>query len=690
MDFPFLKLNSARKLENAIIYSVLVFILKIIFPNAENFISLFFNELLIFGGLFIWYVYLMDMIKGKSESPLSIVINIGILGAKTLFLFSVSSLFFGSVVYASVSGNLLLNVVGAVIGAVFIGSGVYIFSSFRELFFLRQKKDSKIYFNTMIVFFAGMFFSNFIVKLDPEMLFLKNSFFVVSIVLISINSIRIAWIAFLSNKQKIYLIGASILLSSIFGINFALTLNNGNVLNQILYEFSPGVHALLNLLMLYGTINFGVIFFTTLFHLPTAEAFDRKAEEVSSLADFSKLITQVFDFNELADTVTQTTKKVCNSDVAWMAIRGDDGFEITAVDNIGYAESNKVMNSILHEYSFNLNRVRVFNKKSVKVVLGDSVRYLRFESIAVAPLLVHNNVNGYLFAGNLKYYTFDEDDEKTIGAFADYAAVALENSLLIKESIEKERLEKELDVAREIQRKIIPSDIPKSENLEIAALFVPAFEVGGDYYDFFKLDSKRLAFVIADVSGKGISAAFVMAEVKGVFESLSAVITEPKDLLARVNDILISSLAAKEFVTAVYGIINIETGKLTFARAGHTPVLLIQNGKESQAIPKGIGLGLDKTERFLPLMEQMEIQLNNNDIVCLFTDGITEAQNKNLENYGMDKFSKLVTESSNNSLEDIANAVMRDVSLFSKDQSQHDDVTLVLFKWFNNKKNGVS
>ncbi len=685
-----LKLNSARKLENAIIYSVLVFIIKIIFPNAENFISLFFNELLIFGGLFIWYIYLMDKIKGKSESPLSMVINIGILGAKTFFLFSISSLFFGSVVYASHSGNLLLNVVGAVIGAVFIGSGVYIFSSFRELFFLRQKKDPKIYFNMMIIFFAGTFFSNFVVKLDPEMLFLKNSFFVVSIVLISINSIRIAWIAFLSKKQKIYLIGASILLSSIFGINFALTLDNSSMLNQILFEFSPGVYALLNLLMLYGTINFGVIFFTTLFHLPTAEAFDRKAEEVSSLADFSKLITQVFDFSELADTVTETTKKVCNSDVAWMAIRGDDGFEITAVDNIGYAESNKVMNSILLEYSFNLNRVKVFNKKSVKVVLGESVRYLRFESIAVAPLLVHGNVNGYLFAGNLKYYTFDEDDEKTIGAFADYAAVALENSLLIKESIEKERLEKELDVAREIQRKIIPSIIPESKNLEIAALFVPAFEVGGDYYDFFRLDENKLAFVIADVSGKGISAAFVMAEVKGVFESLAGVIREPKYLLARVNDILIGSLSAKEFVTAIYGVIDTETGKLAFCRAGHTPALLIKDGKEKQMIPKGIGLGMDKTERFLPLMEQMEIQLNNNDIVCLFTDGITEAQNKNLENYGMDKFSKLMTESSNNNLEDIANAVMRDVSLFSKDQSQHDDVTLVLFKWFNNKKNGVS
>lgn len=688
MNFSFSILNGKRKLENAIIFSVIVFLLKIVLPTPDNLFSFLFNEILIYGLLYFWYVYLIGVIRGKSEDPLSIIFNIGILGAKIFILFLIASLAFGSVVYASADNGLMLKVISALIGGVFIGSGLYIFSSFRVLFFLRQKKDPKFYFTAMIYFLSGVYISGFFKRMDFDLSFISNSFYVVAIVLISINSIRVAWIAFLSKKQKLYLIAASVLLSAIFGISFGLTLDESNLLNRILTDFSPGVQDLLNLLMLYGTIHFGVIFFTALFHLPTAEAFDRKAEEVSSLADFSKMITQVFDFNELADTVTATTKKVCNSDLSWLAIKGDDGFEVISVHNIGFAEANKVMTSILLENSYSIEEVRILNERSVKIRFGDSVRYLRFESVAVAPLKIHSTINGYLFAGNLKYYVFDDDDKKAIGAFADFAAVALENSLLFKESIEKERLEKELDVAREIQSKIIPENLPKISNLEISTAFVPAFEVGGDYFDFFEIGESKLAFVIADVSGKGISAAFIMAEVKGIFGSLAYLIDKPKEVLKNVNDILSKSLTKKDFVTAIYGILDAEKGILTFSRAGHSPLIVVSGDKGRQYSPKGLGLGVERTGRYASFLDQMEINLNNNDIVCLFTDGITEAQNENYYNYGIERFQNLLIKNSYLNMEQLANVILQDISLYSKDHSQHDDITLILFKWVNNKTNG--
>ena len=115
-----------------------------------------------------------------------------------------------------------------------------------------------------------------------------------------------------------------------------------------------------------------------------------------------------------------------------------------------------------------------------------------------------------------------------INTFSDYASVAIENSLLLEQSIEKERLEKELDVAREIQKKILPAKNPEFENLSVTSVFIPAFEVGGDYYDFFEISKNKFGFIIADVSGKGITAAFIMAEVKGIFSSLSRMIESPK------------------------------------------------------------------------------------------------------------------------------------------------------------------
>ena len=220
----------------------------------------------------------------------------------------------------------------------------------------------------------------------------------------------------------------------------------------------------------------------------------------------------------------------------------------------------------------------------------------------------------------------------------------------------------------------------------MVSLFVPAFEVGGDYFDFFKLGDNKLGFVIADVSGKGISASYIMAEVKGIFESLSRVIEEPKELLVKANDILKNSLDKKTFVTALYGVINVKNGKVNFARAGHMPLLVCSDGIVKSLIPRGIGLGLDSDEIFNANIDKMEFELNNNDILILYTDGVTESQNANDEDFGEDRFKKLIAENCGNELNEISKKIFKKVSLFSMDKEQHDDITLVLFKWknFNN------
>ncbi len=673
-------ISRSRGLENAILLSILLFLYNLIFPLHDTIILAIINEILVFLSVYFLYHYVHQFLNSKVDSPLTLVLNAGILAALIFFIVSIANSILGTP--DSVKGIGFFNSLFSVLLAfVFIGSIVYIFSTFRELFFLRQKKDLSTFYNTMLVFFALSFFSNILILFDSSFDYPKDAFYVVTIVLICLNSTRVSWIAFLTKKQKYYLLVIAIILSALFGMNFATFIDN-SIMRQIVYSFSPGLYTLMSLVMIYGTINFGIIFFTTLFHLPTAEAFDRKAEEVSSLMDLTNLITQVFDFKELAETITTITTRVCNSDSAWLVLKSDKNIELSSVHNIGYVDADKITNNLLGSGENDYDSIEIIQYDLIISDTNESGQI--FKSIAIAPLKVQKKINGYLFAARKRDNNFDQDEKKAVQAFADYAAVALENAKLIKESIEKERLEKELDVARDIQKKILPSTVPTSTRLEISALFVPAFEVGGDYYDFFELSNDLLGFVVADVSGKGISSAFIMAEVKGIFESLSKIITNPKELLIKANDTLKRSLDKKNFVTAIYGIINKKNGILNFARAGHTPILLCSGERIESIQPPGIGLGLDYNSGFASSLKEMEIQLKNNDIIICYSDGITEAKNHKEEDFGYDRLDTIVLSNREKSLDLISNAVMKELSLFSKNHSQHDDITLVLFKWNQN------
>ena len=604
------------------------------------------------------------------------------MNAVIFFLTALSSVLFDDIENINEVSGIFYTSVSIIVFLIYISFATYILSSLRELFLLRQKKPSENNFNLMLVALVITSISATISYIYKDLQFIEKTFYVVSIVLIVLNSFKVSWIAFLTKRQKIFLLFLSSIMSGLFALNFVLS-NETNIIEQIMFNFSSGVQIYFSLIMLYGNIYFGVVFFTTLLHLPTAGAFDQKSEEVSSLIELSKLMTQVLDFKELGDNITLATNKVCNSDSSWLVTVDGSTHELVSASNIGYVEADGITKSILGEIETPLNKVLTLNKKLVKVKFKSDTRTYIFQSLVVVPLKVHTKTNGYLFAVKRQKYFFDEDEKKALGAFADYSAIALENAKLIKESIYKERLESELDAAREIQSRILPDETPKCDELDVVSLFVPAFEVGGDYYDFFKLGNKKLGFVIADVSGKGISASYIMAEVKGIFESLARVIEDPRELLIKANDILKNSLDKKNFVTAIYGIIDIKIGKVSFARAGHMPLLVCSDGIINSLIPRGIGLGLDSSEIFRTNIDNMEIELNNNDILILYTDGVTESQNSKNEDFGEERFKKIIVDNCDGELNDLSKNIFKEVSLYSKDKQQHDDITLVLFKWKN-------
>jgi serine phosphatase RsbU (regulator of sigma subunit) len=285
---------------------------------------------------------------------------------------------------------------------------------------------------------------------------------------------------------------------------------------------------------------------------------------------------------------------------------------------------------------------------------------------------------------------------------------------LLQEKAEKERLEQELRIARQIQMSLLPQGPLKMEGLSVTAHCEPAREVGGDYYDYLPLGDRRVAIIIADVAGKGTSAALYMAELKGLMLSLSQLHASPRELLIRANRIIAQHLDARSFITMTYAVVDMCTRTLTYARAGHCPLIYLPGGGSEQAaagrreqvkggngeeqggvgvqvrvarraqiqVPDGLVLGLkiDNGQRFESLLEEVTQPLGAGDVVLLFTDGVTEAMNAAGEPFGEERLAALVEEHGDLPFEELRERILREIRAFVGGAGLHDDLTLVLLK----------
>ncbi len=257
---------------------------------------------------------------------------------------------------------------------------------------------------------------------------------------------------------------------------------------------------------------------------------------------------------------------------------------------------------------------------------------------------------------------------------------------LLAEMAEKKRLEEELRIAREIQMSLLPQGQIRIPGLQMTANCTPAREVGGDYYDFLPLDEHRTGILIADVSGKGTSAALYMAELKGLMLSLSQIHRSPRDLMLAANRIIAANLDSRSFITMTYAVLDLESHTMTYARAGHTPLLhLPARGPDWRTrvlVPSGMVLGLkiDKGEKFEQVLEEATIPLEPGDLFVLFTDGITEAMDASEELFGEDRLCALVEEHADLPFEELRERILREVRAFAGEPGPHDDMTLILLR----------
>jgi sigma-B regulation protein RsbU (phosphoserine phosphatase) len=287
------------------------------------------------------------------------------------------------------------------------------------------------------------------------------------------------------------------------------------------------------------------------------------------------------------------------------------------------------------------------------------------------------------FTGKIAIRSRDQLGE--LAASFNSMTASIEDLLLQK--AEKERMEQELRIARDIQMSLLPQGPLDMPGLSVVAHCEPAREVGGDYYDFLPIDDQRVGILIADVSGKGTSAALYMAELKGIVLSLSPRHTSPRELLIEADGIISRHLDSRSFITVTYILVDLQAGILRYARAGHCPMIYVPGpgarSREAQlVVPSGLvlGLQLDGGRTFTQLLEEVELPLSPGDLFLLYTDGMSEAMNADGECFGDARLADLVGTHADLSQDQLRERILREIAGFAGSAPQHDDMTMVLLR----------
>ncbi|QHI69555.1 PP2C family protein-serine/threonine phosphatase [Tichowtungia aerotolerans] len=311
--------------------------------------------------------------------------------------------------------------------------------------------------------------------------------------------------------------------------------------------------------------------------------------------------------------------------------------------------------------------------------------FLQIHSLLIVPMRFGNEVLGVVALVNrIDGSPFTAGDLNLLQAMADQACVPIHYAGLRDALEHKKQLDRDLHAAQQIQASLLPQTLPHLDGVQLSAFNLPAYDIGGDYYDLIQIDEEHLGIAIADVSGKGIGGAMMMAVCQGVLRTRAGQEQSPARMLSELNRVLSNNLAEDMFITMLYMALNIQTRELRFARAGHERPLICRGcsnrNRELQALDSpGIAIGLTSPEVFDAVIEDMTIQLESGDEIIVYTDGITEALNEEGEEWGLENLSRLIKASPQNP-ESLLRTVQNTLTRYVGARQQYDDMTMFALK----------
>jgi serine phosphatase RsbU (regulator of sigma subunit) len=363
----------------------------------------------------------------------------------------------------------------------------------------------------------------------------------------------------------------------------------------------------------------------------------------------------------------------------------------------GYTKDLK--NLFLIDFPYSVDRIYLGNKGFLldaiknehKIIKLDSVKVLKnkeditdiemiIPELLVVPLLERNNIIGSIILIRTEFYKekWNKNDISVIETISSLAASSIVNNRLHEQALQEEMTKKDLQVAHNIQKSMQAKIRCHLNNFDVSAVSYPAKAIGGDYYDFFYLSNDKLGVTMTDIVGKGIPAALIMAFFKGIMQISVTSALSASEMFHAVSNNLYINKSVKNYIPTVFGIIDDESMTFTYSNAGHENPLYYQSSSDSFKILEvgGFPLGAFKDSFY----EEEVIKLEKDDIVCLFTDGITEARNIYQEDYGEDRLKELLKKYRDLSSEDLVNKIYSEVSIYSEGVSPHDDFTVMIIK----------
>ncbi len=297
------------------------------------------------------------------------------------------------------------------------------------------------------------------------------------------------------------------------------------------------------------------------------------------------------------------------------------------------------------------------------------------------PVKSNNNVETIVLLGEkLNKSSFTIGDIQFLESLINLSVISLDNTVLFNEFLVKQKIESELEVAREIQLALLPKEVPAIKGFTAAGCNIPALHVGGDYYDIIKLTEDKYAFVIADVSGKGTPASLLMSNIQSAVHSFLKFYNKDFDLInatQKINELIFSNTSSEKFITFFWGILDTENNEFEYVNAGHNPPFLF---KENEVI------NLDNGGLMLGVIESGigynsgKVVLEDKDIIVMYTDGVSEARNNINEEYSEARLIRVINECRKDNSESIQNCLLKDLKEFTKDTNQYDDITMIVLK----------
>lgn len=405
---------------------------------------------------------------------------------------------------------------------------------------------------------------------------------------------------------------------------------------------------------------------------------DRKYQELNTLFEISKeLNSAALDSNNILNLLIYAIMGEMVVNRCAILLRRDDRMELRLSKGMGNIDEE-----ISERLTDNLQQKLCSLVAPMSILDPDCSEYfkslLEINFQVLVPMRIQDENQGIIMVGpKIVKQEFRSDELEFLFTLGNQAMISLENARLFEEMREKERMEEELNIAREIQQRLLPKNLPKLDKFDIAAINVSSYQIGGDYFDCIKIDDTHYGIAIADVSGKGVPASLLMSNVQASLHSLIETDLNCPEMIKRMNNLIYKNTTPDKFVTFFYGVLDVENSQFTFCNAGHNPPYLFHKNDEYHLLEKG-GLLLGMFPEMKYQIDTMK--LNPGDCIFLYTDGVSEAMNEKDEEFGTERIEYILKKYKDKTAQELVDIFLTAIRGFAEKVSQSDDITMVIIK----------